>query len=468
MVFSWLDNCKFTAVSAGTVDFVYSAAVTGYQGPAAAAAVNTANYSYFAISQDLTQWELGQSLSYNSGTTTFPRSTVLYNSAGTGLKQGGSGSNKINFTLAPNVAIIATAEDVSNLGGTATVAYRYNASAGQTTFTGLDLNSLTLLYVAGSVLVFVNGELQTPTADYTATNGTSVVFGSGLSLGDEVIIVALSANAVTSFNTAAQYQFNATSGQTVFTGADANGNTLACNGFFTMVHKNGRLLSPTADYTLTSTTMTLVAGANVSDTIEIVSINTNNLTGATQAALDNSTNMATTAYVDRLYTSASNLGLNATQKQNALAQLGISAGHVPGIATNVAAAAGEVGEVISSGAVTTGTLTSGTTVAAASITLTPGDWDISAVVEFNTAGATSVTDWYSSVSTTSAVVTTPITGSLILHERVAAMNDHASHHTHAPAQALVSTNTAYFINIQGVYTGTAPTATVIIRARRAR
>jgi hypothetical protein len=46
----FLDVCKFTAVSSGTGDFVVSAAVTGYQTPAGAGAVNGTVYRYRAES----------------------------------------------------------------------------------------------------------------------------------------------------------------------------------------------------------------------------------------------------------------------------------------------------------------------------------------------------------------------------------------------------------------------------------
>ena len=54
------------------------------------------------------------------------------------------------------------------------VNYTYNATAGQTTFTGSDANSLTLAYVPGSIQVFMNG-IKLEVTDYTATDGTSIV-----------------------------------------------------------------------------------------------------------------------------------------------------------------------------------------------------------------------------------------------------------------------------------------------------
>lgn len=100
---SFLDVCRFTATSSGTVDFVVSAAVTGYQTPAGAGAVNTAVYRYRAESADLSQWEVGYG-PYTVAGTTLARTTVLFNSSGT--------TAKISFTAAPQVAVVALAEDL--------------------------------------------------------------------------------------------------------------------------------------------------------------------------------------------------------------------------------------------------------------------------------------------------------------------------------------------------------------------
>jgi hypothetical protein len=99
----FLDVCKFTAASNGTGDFVVAAAVTGYQTPAGAGAVNGTVYSYRAESADLTQWEVGYG-AYTVGSVTLARSTVLFNSSGT--------TARISFTVAPSVGVVLLAEDV--------------------------------------------------------------------------------------------------------------------------------------------------------------------------------------------------------------------------------------------------------------------------------------------------------------------------------------------------------------------
>ena len=66
--------------------------------------------------------------------------------------------------------------------------YTYIATAGQTSFTGSDANSLTLAYTAGSIQVFLNG-FKLETDDYTATDGTSVVLTRGASASHQLTIL---------------------------------------------------------------------------------------------------------------------------------------------------------------------------------------------------------------------------------------------------------------------------------------
>jgi hypothetical protein len=100
---AFLDVCRFSPTAGGTTDWTYSAAVTGCQSPASANVVNGRLYKYRAESADLSQWEMGEG-AYNTGTGVLARTTVLYNSSGS--------TSKINFTLTPQVAIVALKEDL--------------------------------------------------------------------------------------------------------------------------------------------------------------------------------------------------------------------------------------------------------------------------------------------------------------------------------------------------------------------
>lgn len=152
---------------------------------------------------------------------------------------------------------------------------------------------------------------------------------------------------------------------------------------------------------------------------------------------------------------------------NSTNDIRLDVGNLPGLSGNTAAAAGKIGELVTSGSVTTGSLSTGAATNLTSITLTAGDWDISAYVDFNTSGGTSTTDWTAAISATTASFT-PLSGTLALHERVSTMADHSFFATFPAAQVLPSTSTTYYLNVQWTGSGTAPTATGILRARRMR
>jgi hypothetical protein len=72
--------------------------------------------------------------------------------------------------------------------------YLYQATAGQTSFTGSDADSKTLTYTDSLYVdVYQNGVLLKPVTDYTSTSGTSVVLVTGASLNDVVEIVVYDA-----------------------------------------------------------------------------------------------------------------------------------------------------------------------------------------------------------------------------------------------------------------------------------
>jgi hypothetical protein len=68
--------------------------------------------------------------------------------------------------------------------------FQYTATAAQTTFSGVDANGNTLAYTVGAIQVYLNGALLQNTADYTASNGTSVVLAAGALVGDSLTLIA--------------------------------------------------------------------------------------------------------------------------------------------------------------------------------------------------------------------------------------------------------------------------------------
>jgi hypothetical protein len=124
---AFIDRCIFVPTAGGTADWTYSAAVTGYQSPTAAGAIGGLPYRYAAQSADLGQWEVGYG-NYTSSNTTFARTTVLFNSVG--------GTSAINFSAAPQVAILPLGEDFREKLPAART-YYFSASGSDSSNTGL-------------------------------------------------------------------------------------------------------------------------------------------------------------------------------------------------------------------------------------------------------------------------------------------------------------------------------------------
>ena len=81
---------------------------------------------------------------------------------------------------------MSRSRDISK--GTTRTEFVFTATDGQTTFS-TDDTSTALAYAVGKIDVFLNGIRLAP-ADFTATNGTSVVLASGASASDVLFVVA--------------------------------------------------------------------------------------------------------------------------------------------------------------------------------------------------------------------------------------------------------------------------------------
>jgi hypothetical protein len=91
--------------------------------------------------------------------------------------------------------------DASAAAQAALTVYKFTATAGQTTFSGASSNGTTLAYLAGGIVVSLNGVILVGGADdYTASNGTSVVLTSGATAGDTLEVYAFSSFSIASLN----------------------------------------------------------------------------------------------------------------------------------------------------------------------------------------------------------------------------------------------------------------------------
>ena len=118
----------------------------------------------------------------------------------------------------------------------------YQATAGQTSFSGSDANSLSLTYPDGEYVdVYQNGILLKPATDYTSTSGTSVVLVTGASVNDVIEIIVYD-----TFSIANSYTKAEADTRYPFLGNDS------------IIRTNGQTIS--SDITISSTTNALSAG----------------------------------------------------------------------------------------------------------------------------------------------------------------------------------------------------------------
>ena len=175
--------------------------------------------------------------------------------------------------------------------------YEFTATAGQTSFSGSDVNSNTLSYVPGALQVHLNGILLRNT-DFTATTGSSITLVDSASLNDELVVSAFS-NPGQNMDL---YKFTADSGQTIFSGNDLTGASLAYQPGNIQVFMNGLLLNDSDDYIASNgMSVVLTSGADASDEIKIVSFVSNTDVIRTNAWTAPSGTPVTAAAGDKLF-----------------------------------------------------------------------------------------------------------------------------------------------------------------------
>jgi hypothetical protein len=113
----------------------------------------------------------------------------------------------IYWNTVDNAMYAWTGSEWGSISSTAAIyRYRFTASGGETSLSGLDDNGLTLSYLPGKEQVYLNGVLLVRTTDYTATDGTSLTSLAALAASDIVEIITFTsfeladAIVVTDFN----------------------------------------------------------------------------------------------------------------------------------------------------------------------------------------------------------------------------------------------------------------------------
>ena len=167
--------------------------------------------------------------------------------------------------------------------------YFYYSDSNQSVFSDSDARGRILSYVPGNMSAFLNGIMMVDSADYVATDGSSLVLNSGAPLDAELTIVAyptsfdsaqtagIIRSQIVPFNltnskSTSIYYYTADNNQTTFTGADDNGSTLSYVPGGLQAYLNGILLVNNIDYTATDgTSIVLDLGANSGDNLTFIS-----------------------------------------------------------------------------------------------------------------------------------------------------------------------------------------------------
>ena len=113
--------------------------------------------------------------------------TAIVDSAYVQLRQTVAGSGGLDSAAVTTLVDSAYVSARSPAASSGFAAYEYNTSAAQTTFQDSDANGNILSYSENGIIVYYNGVLM-PTSDYTATDGSSVVFTTAVDSGGTVTI----------------------------------------------------------------------------------------------------------------------------------------------------------------------------------------------------------------------------------------------------------------------------------------
>jgi hypothetical protein len=182
-----------------------------------------------------------------SATASSNSETAAASSASTASTQAGIATAKAVLTAADAVA---TAADV--------VSSASNAASAAATYDGFDDR-------------YLGSKSSAPTLD---NDGDALVVGalyydssdSSMKVYTAAGWIATSSATLATMN---RYVFTATAGQTSFTGADANGDTVAIVVGAEVITLNGIVLEVAVDYNVTTTAITLTSGAAVNDELNI-------------------------------------------------------------------------------------------------------------------------------------------------------------------------------------------------------
>ena len=171
---------------------------------------------------------------------------------------------------------VALLQSASSKGTITHNKFHFTSGSGQTYFFGADSASTTMTIAdQNNIEVYVDGLTQRLGKDFNV-DSNSITFTYGVSNGASVSVTELVGRSdVKSTLVETTFEFDADSGQTVFTGADADGVILDMASGVVQVFLNGFLLSAENDYTLSTDTITLFDSADSGDLLAISVLDAN-------------------------------------------------------------------------------------------------------------------------------------------------------------------------------------------------
>jgi hypothetical protein len=211
------------------------------------------------------------------------------NSNSSNINAVNSNSANINTVATNNANITTVATNIANINSVNSNSTNINSVAGNSTnINSVASNSANINSVAGSIanVNTVGSNIGTVNEFANRYRISATAPSTSLDLGDLYFDTASNTmkvyssggwiNAGSSVNgTANRFKYTATASQTTFTGADANGNTLAYDAGFLDVYLNGIKLVNGSDFTASSgSSIVLAIGASASDILEIIAYGT--------------------------------------------------------------------------------------------------------------------------------------------------------------------------------------------------